>query len=73
MLLARLARQGIAVLTRHRRPFGSSPVTRGLEEFFEAPLKEGEERTAGESFARNCIFLLSPSGPARTMEADVAW
>jgi len=37
-----------SALASTSRAFTSSPLTRGLDELFEKPLKEGETRTAGE-------------------------
>jgi len=50
MLLAKLSNSITARFLQQRQAFGTSPALRGLEEFFEKPLKEGEVRTAGKSW-----------------------
>jgi hypothetical protein len=57
MLLAKLSSSIAARFLQQRHAFGTSPVLRGLEDFFETPLKEGELRTAGETdrFVATCM------------------
>lgn len=71
-MLSRIARNAAATFAHQRQAISSSPALRGLEEFFEAPLKEGQERTAGENHwtLANCAVqpCATPAGnpPAKS-------
>ena len=47
VMLLKLSSSIARTFCQQRQAFSTSPALRGLEEFFEAPLKEGEQRNAG--------------------------